>query len=167
MQIGARGVQHAGVNHASGRDWGAVYLAESDALWRALVLQTGSREIASDAVAEAFAQAIARGDEIRKPGAWIWKAAFTIARTEARQRRVGTPIALPSDPPMSDTVVDLIRALATLSSNQRAATLLHYFAGYSLAETATILGSSRSTVGVHLFRARNKLRDELGADYAH
>ena len=160
-------MQHAGVNHAAATDWEAVYLAESATLWRALLLQTGSREIASDAVAEAFAQAIARGDEIRRPGAWVWKAAFTIARTESKRRRVDPPAAAPNEPVMSDTMVDLIRALATLSSTQRAATLLHYFAGYSVAETATILGSSRSTVGVHLFRARNKLRDELGADYAH
>ena len=36
---------------------------------------TGDREVASDAVAEAFAQAIRRGDEVEAPLAWITRAA--------------------------------------------------------------------------------------------
>ena len=152
------------MSHASRTDWEAVYRAESSNLWRALVLQTGSREIASDAVAEAFAQAIARGDALRKPGAWVWKAAFMIARGDWQRQHADAPVAPTFDPPAPEPVIDLIRALGTLSSMQRATTVLHYLGGYSLAETASILGSTRSTVGVHLFRARNRLREELGSD---
>ncbi len=157
-------MQDSGVSQASGTDWAVVYRTESPNLWRALVLQTGSREIASDAVAEAFAQAIARGDALRKPGAWVWKAAFMIARGDWQREQADVPAAPTFDPPAPEAVIDLIRALGSLSSMQRATTVLHYFAGYSLAETASILGSTRSTVGVHLFRARNRLREELGDD---
>jgi DNA-directed RNA polymerase specialized sigma24 family protein len=47
---------------------------------------------------------------------------------------------------------------------QRGSIVLHHYAGYSLAETAALLGSSRSAVGVHLFRGRTRLRHELGGD---
>jgi DNA-directed RNA polymerase specialized sigma24 family protein len=54
--------------------------------------------------------------------------------------------------------------LRRLSPMQRGSIILHYYGGYSLAETAAILGSSRSAIGVHLFRARALLRRELGGD---
>ncbi len=157
-------MQDASVSHDTGTDWEAVYRAEAPKLWRALVLQTGSREVASDAVAEAFAQAMGRGDALRKPGAWVWKAAFMIARGESRPRPDEASARQELSTAPLEQVVDLVRALATLSPMQRAATVLHYFGDYSLAETASILGSTRSAVGVHLFRARSKLRDELGDD---
>jgi RNA polymerase sigma-70 factor (ECF subfamily) len=157
-------MQDAEVSDGARTDWEAVYRTESAKLWRALVLQTGSPEIAKDAVAEAFAQGIARGEALRKPGAWVWKAAFMIARGEAGRVGADRPMQRIPDPTAPEPVIDLVRALGALSPMQRAATVLHYFAGYSLAETATILGSTRSAVGVHLFRARNRLREELGDD---
>ena len=47
------------------------YRAERDKLWRALLLFCGDQEIASDAVAEAFAQALRRDAEIREIDRWI------------------------------------------------------------------------------------------------
>lgn len=43
-------------------------------LWRSVLLYSGDPEIASDAVAEAFAQAIRRGDEVHNPLAWVTRA---------------------------------------------------------------------------------------------
>jgi hypothetical protein len=40
------------------------YRAQAEQLWRALVLFCGDREVASDAVSEAFAQAISRGTAV-------------------------------------------------------------------------------------------------------
>jgi DNA-directed RNA polymerase specialized sigma24 family protein len=157
-------MQDVHVSAPTTTDWEAVYRAEAPTLWRSLVLQTGSPEIAADAVAEAFAQGIARGDAVRKPGAWVWRAAFVIARAEAGRIHGEPPIAHAVDVVVLEPVIDLLDGLRTLSAMQRSATVLHYFAGYSLAETAAILGSTRSAVGVHLFRARRKLRDELGDD---
>ena len=42
-----------------------LYRQQAPRMWRALTAYSGSREVAQDAVAEAFAQAIARGGEIR------------------------------------------------------------------------------------------------------
>ena len=124
-------------------DWEAVYRAEAANLWRSLVLQTGSPDIASDAVAEAFAQGIARGDAVRTPGAWVWKAGFiNSARAEAGRLRADLPVAQGPGAAALEPVLDLLDGLRTLSSMQRSATVLHYFAGYSLAETAAIIGST-------------------------
>jgi RNA polymerase sigma-70 factor, ECF subfamily len=146
--------------------WDAAYRAEAPRLWRALLLFTsGDRDLASDATAEAFAQGIARGDAVRSPGAWVWKAAFVIARGELARRRAPDPQVAPtrSDPALED-VLDVIAALRRVSPMQRAAVILHHYAGYSVREVAEILGSSRSAVGVHLFRARARLRRELEED---
>jgi len=122
--------------------------------------------MASDAMAEAFAQGIARGDDVRSPGAWVWKAAFAIARGELADHRAAdlspNPIVPGSD---IDEVLDVLKALHSLSPMQRSAVVLHYFAGYTLREVAALLGSTRSAVGVHLFRARSALRRSLGEDH--
>ena len=146
--------------------WDDAYRAEAPRLWRALLLFAGGdREIASDATAEAFAQGIARGDAVRSPGAWVWKAAFVIARGELARR--GTPEPrierTPSDPALED-ILDVIAALRRVSPMQRAAVVLHHYAGYPVREVAEILGTSRSAVGVHLFRARARIQRELGDD---
>jgi DNA-directed RNA polymerase specialized sigma24 family protein len=64
-----------------------VYEEHGGKLWRALFLYTGDREIASDGLAEAFAQALRRGDELRSPERWVWRSAFRIAAGELSRRR--------------------------------------------------------------------------------
>ena len=70
-----------------------VYREEGDRLWRAVLAFAGDPEVASDAVAEAFAQALRRGEAIRNPKRWVWRAAFRIAAGElaARRRAVEAP----------------------------------------------------------------------------
>jgi DNA-directed RNA polymerase specialized sigma24 family protein len=41
-------------------------------MWQAVLAFAGDPEVASDAVAEAFAQALRRGDAIRSPERWLW-----------------------------------------------------------------------------------------------
>src|SRR3954453_23152905 len=65
----------------------AVYRADGERLWRAIYAFAGDAEIASDAVAEAFAQAIKRGAAIRDPAAWTWRAAFRISAGAMKERR--------------------------------------------------------------------------------
>ena len=65
----------------------AVYESDHARLWRSLYAFTSSRSIADDAAAEAFAQALRRGDEIRDVQAWVWRAAYAIARGELKRGR--------------------------------------------------------------------------------
>lgn len=49
----------------------SLYVEHADRLWRALYAYAEDREVASDAVAEAFAQYLQRGPGVRSPVRWI------------------------------------------------------------------------------------------------
>lgn len=144
-----------------------LYREHGAALWRSLLLYAGDRDVASDAVSEAFAQAIRRGDEIRTPLAWISRAAYRIAAGELKARRLeGSYPIVEQGYDMPEPMMELTAALAQLTPTQRAATILHLRDGYTAAETAKIIGSTSGAVRVHVHRARTRLRDLLGDDHA-
>jgi RNA polymerase sigma-70 factor (ECF subfamily) len=134
-----------------------VHQEQAPRVWRAVLAYAGDAEIANDAVAEAFAQVLRRGDEVRDPLGWVWRAAFHLATDELRRRRRDT--RLPSEGSYEPSEVQA--ALAQLSPAQRSAVVLHYFGGFRLSEIAEIGGISKATVGVHLTRARRRLRKLL------
>jgi RNA polymerase sigma factor (sigma-70 family) len=133
-------------------------------LYRALLLYAGDREVASDAVAEAFAQALRRGDAIRSPERWIWKTAYLVAAGELDLRRSASGPTPEASYEIPETPLLLSVAMRQLSPMQRASVALHDFAGYTLREVAGITGSSASAVSVHLVRAHRKLRRHLEED---
>ena len=93
-----------------------VYREQGVRIWRAVLLSSGSREIADDAVAEAFAQALRRGDELRDPAAWVWRVAFRVAAGELKERgRVETFADEPAAG-LPDPFLDLWRAIARASA---------------------------------------------------
>jgi RNA polymerase sigma-70 factor, ECF subfamily len=143
-----------------------VYREHGDRLWRALVGYTGDPEVASDAVVEAFAQALRRRDALDVPLRWIWRAAFRIAAGELAERR-RRPVALREEPVLpAETDLDLVRALRRLSPKQRAAVLLHHYADYPVRQVAEIIGTSPGAVRVHLTMGRRRLRELLEDDHA-
>jgi DNA-directed RNA polymerase specialized sigma24 family protein len=99
-------------------------------LWLALLGLCGEPEVASDALAEAFAQALRRGEAIRAPARWIWRAAFRIARGELKERGRRGVVDREEAYEMEEPAVELIRALRRLSGRQRAAVVLHHLADY-------------------------------------
>ena len=78
---------------------------------------------------------------------------------KARSRRSGEMPELSYQ--MPEPVADLVRALASLSPNQRAAVVLHEYADLSTRDVVRILGCSQATVRVHLAQARKRLRPLL------
>jgi RNA polymerase sigma-70 factor (ECF subfamily) len=142
-----------------------LYRERGDRIWRGVLAFTGDPEVASDAVAEAFAQVLRRGDEVRDPERWVWRAAFRIAAGELKDRRrtVETTAAIGSYE-MEEPARDLVVALGALSERQRTALVLHDAAGYPAREVATIVGSTEAAVRVHLLRGRRRLRDLLKDD---
>jgi RNA polymerase sigma-70 factor (ECF subfamily) len=136
-----------------------LYREDGPRLWRALVAYSGDREIASDAVAEAFAQALGRGGDLRDPQRWVWRSAFRIAAGELKDRgRFRAPAALDPGYETQEPSARLVSALGRLSPNQRAALVLHYYADHSTKDIARILGASAATVRVHLSQGRKRLR---------
>ncbi len=142
-----------------------LYREHGERLWRAVLAFAGDREVASDAVAEAFAQCLDRGSAVRDPGSWIWRTAFRIAAGElkARRRRQEMSERMEDWYEIPVAASEILEALARLSPRQRAAVVLHDHVGYSTREVAAILGSTAATVRVHLSQGRRRLRTLLEA----
>jgi RNA polymerase sigma-70 factor (ECF subfamily) len=131
---------------------------EGARLWWALLTYTGDREIASDAVAEAFARALAQTDQIREPSPWVWRVAFRIAAAELKassKRSDHQPDRLVD---VDEMAADVILAIRQLPDRQRAVVALYYLEDKTTREIASLLGMAVPTVSVHLHRARVRLR---------
>jgi RNA polymerase sigma-70 factor (ECF subfamily) len=132
-------------------------------LWRALFAFSGSRDVADEAEAEAWAQLLRRGDGVDDPAAWAWRSAFRIAAGELKRR--GGPAAPHRVPDAGvsgpEPAVDLLRALGHLSDQQRACVVLCDLTGYRATETARLLGTTPGTVRMQRMRALRRLRDLL------
>ncbi len=141
----------------------SLYATHADRLWRALYVYGGDRDVASDAMAEAFTQLLHRGSEVRSPSRWLWRAAFRIAAGDLKARRMTEH--LPTDFDLaSPPTGELLPALRVLPLKQRAVLVLHYYAGYKAREIGDILGSTAATVRVHLSQGRKRLRTLLEED---
>jgi RNA polymerase sigma-70 factor (ECF subfamily) len=141
----------------------AAYEAVHAPLWRAVLAYSGSPDVADDAVAEAFAQLLRRGDGVEDPAAWAWRSAFRIAAGElGRRAAAATPGAVPDvGVTLPEPAVDLIAALHHLTEQQRACVVLCDLAGHRAPDAARLLGTTAATVRVQRMRARRRLRDLL------
>jgi len=93
-------VQDAAVDEGQDRI-AEVYREQAQTMWRALFSFSGDREVASDALAEAFARALRDRGTIRDSASWTWRVAFQLANAELRRRRTITsfeesPYEMPS-----------------------------------------------------------------------
>ena len=137
-----------------------VYRERGEALWRSLVAYAGDREIANDAVGEAFAQAVRREPELRDAERWIWTAAFRIAAgtLQEERRRRGTEVPRDEAYAFPDDTMAMISMLAALPPKQRAAIVLFYYADLPTRRIAEILRTTPATVRVHLSQGRRRLK---------
>ena len=134
-------------------------------LWRAVYAYAGGRrDVADDAVAEAFARAMARADHVRDPLAYLFRVAFRVAGAELARRskevRDVPEVSLPD--PTQNGLPDLLGALRRLTPAQRAAVYLHYQADLPVRDVAHVMGSTSAAVKVHLMRGRRRLAELLG-----
>jgi RNA polymerase sigma-70 factor (ECF subfamily) len=146
-------------------DFDAIWREEGARLWRTvLVYSGGRREIADDAVAEAFARTIERGAEVREPVAYLYRVAFRIAAADLKHLATLGPEV---DREVTDAIddIDLLRSLRRLSPDQRAAVFLHYRADLPVAKIAELLGTSNAAVRVRLMKARRRLADLLDEEH--
>jgi RNA polymerase sigma-70 factor (ECF subfamily) len=133
---------------------------------------TGGVEDAEDVVQEAFHRAV-RGlgtyDDQRPFSAWFYAIVRNVARTAIRkdgQRAVLAPLTLVEELPAraeNDPVLagDVERAIDQLAPMQQACVRLCNMEGFTSIEAARMLGVSEGTVRTHLFRARNRLREDM------
>lgn len=138
-----------------------VYETDHPRLWRSLFAYTGSRTIADDAAAEAFAQALRRGDEVRDVAAWVWRSAYAIARGELQRRSRsmggGESIELAVGDP--DDLAGVMAQLQELSPDDRELLVLCHVAGWKPRELAPVLGVPVGALRVRLHRATRRARE--------
>jgi RNA polymerase sigma-70 factor (ECF subfamily) len=141
----------------------ALYRADADRLWRAVRAFSGDPEIASDAVAEAYAQLLRRGTAVRDPAAWVWRAAFQISRGALKRRQLADAVPSPA-PDYADDYADhdLMTAIRQLPEGQRATVILFYYADLPIRQIADRLGTNSLAVRANLSRGRRRLRELLG-----
>jgi RNA polymerase sigma factor (sigma-70 family) len=159
------GIVEAAVARMAVNEVEAVYRADGNRLWRALYAYAGDEEVASDAVAEAFAQALRRGSAIRDVRSWVWRSAFRIAAGDLKRQsslRHGPMPDLAVQHPEVDH--ELIAALQELTLQQRAVIVLHYYADCPVQEISRRTGMNALVIRAHLSRGRKRLRVLLGED---
>ncbi|HEV3408121.1 MAG TPA: sigma-70 family RNA polymerase sigma factor, partial [Gaiellaceae bacterium] len=115
-------------------------------------------------------RALARGDGIDNPRAWLLKIAHNVCRqrfrTAARRPQeveLGHELAeafTEDEPPAAD---EIRAALKHLAFNQRTVLVLREIEGLSYAEISETMGITPSAVETLLFRARRALREQLEA----
>jgi len=134
---------------------------------RSVVALTGDQFDAEDCTAEAFSRAFRDWDAVRRhpaPDAWVVRTAVNIHTDRRRSghralrlapRLAADDVARPPEAPIDPRLMDALRALP---ERQRQVLALRVLLELTGDETATELGISPSTVGVHLHRALATLR---------
>lgn len=129
----------------------------TQALIAALGGETG-REMSAEALAYGW-ENWDRVGAMENPAGYLYR----VGRN--RGRRIRRPLLLPDPPsPHSEPLVepDLPAALGRLSSRQRVAVMLVHGAGWTVSETADLLGISPGAVYRHAERGLRRLRNALG-----
>lgn len=121
-----------------------------------------------DAVQEAILKAWQGLDALREPKYFeTWLIRILINECHALQRR-GRRLVLtdapPEPPPREDRDRELLVALRALDEGTRLCVELHYVEGYSVKETAKLLGIGESAAKLRLHRGRKKLRALLDGE---
>jgi RNA polymerase sigma-70 factor (ECF subfamily) len=125
------------------------------------------RQNAEDIVQDALARAWVKRDDFDPErgtfGAWLMAItadqAYKTWRGNFRRNRP-IPSQAESDA-TSDELIDLERSIGGLPARQRLAVDCYYFAGLSVAETASVMRCSEGTVKSTLSDARTALRNKL------
>jgi RNA polymerase sigma factor (sigma-70 family) len=152
-------------------DFEVFYRESRDAVYRAVVLATRSPDRAEEAVAEAYARAIARWDTVAShPNREAW-----VARTALNQfisgwrrwRREAAEVPDVASVPDEARSLDpfLVRQLWRLPRRQREVVALRILLDLDAAQTGEALGIAPATVGVHLSRALAQLRASVTHAY--
>ncbi|MGH9241535.1 MAG: RNA polymerase sigma factor [Vicinamibacterales bacterium] len=144
-------------------------------IYRTAYSVTGSRSDSEDVLQIIFLRLLRRGmppDLVKNPKGYLYRAAINVSLNTVRDRERRK---VDGDPERVLTVIDpgapsgldseirrqLLDAIATLSPRAVEILILRHVHDQSDAEIARMLGTSRGTVAVALFRARARLKKLL------
>jgi len=151
----------------------AFYRREWPRLVGAVHLYCGDLEVAEEAAQEALVRACRdwpKVSRMRSPSAWTYRVAVNLANAHYRRRRSADrartrlePLDAAEDAGQADRLA-VRAALLKLSHRQRAAVVLRFYLGYSLAEVAAGVGVPVGTAKSLIHRALKALRADLSLD---
>ncbi|GIH13605.1 RNA polymerase sigma factor [Rugosimonospora africana] len=155
-----------GVPRPDDHSFDAFYRAQSDRVYRALLLTLGDPYLAREAADEAMARACARWHTVGgldNPGGWAYRVGLNWATSWWRKLRRERPLepdwGVGTVPDPQVTVA--LDALRELPLPQRAVVVCRVLLDLSTAETAALLGLAEGTVKSRLARALAALRAVL------
>jgi RNA polymerase sigma-70 factor, ECF subfamily len=141
-------------------------------LYRLARITSRNPEDAADALQDAMLKAHCKAPAFRNDAAvssWLHRIVVNACLDRLRRNKVRPTEALPADDacsvgdpaPHVDTAIVIERALMRLPVEQRAAVVAVDMQGYSVAETARMLGVPEGTVKSRCSRARARLAEAL------
>lgn len=146
------------------------YRLERGALYRALALTLGDRDLAAEAVDEAMVRAYQRWGRLSSydnPAGWVYRVGLNWAISGVRRARRRPPVhsesRVAAEPSLPDP--ELAAAVAALPPRHRAVVVLRFDMDWSLEQIATALNVPAGTVKSRLHRALAALRENLEADH--
>jgi RNA polymerase sigma-70 factor, ECF subfamily len=165
--------------------FGVLFARHRDRLWSVALRTSGDPEEAADALQDALVSAFRRAGSFRGDSAvstWLHRIVVNACLDRHRRRKVRRLEPLPedlddrTDAAVTGDQVDpadvalrheqrvvVLRALATLPIDQRAALVLVDMEGYSIDEAASILGCATGTVKSRCSRGRARLAPLLAS----
>jgi len=157
------------------QDFERVFREHYQMTYRTAYAVTGRSEDAEDVVQTIFLRLLRRElppDLSKNPKAYFYRAAVneSLSTIKARKRHVLTDQSevfesrVPAGMPDAEEIHKrLYEAIAKLNAGAAQILILRYVHGYSDAEIAKLLGTSRGTVAVSLFRSRARLKKLIRA----
>jgi RNA polymerase sigma-70 factor (ECF subfamily) len=135
-------------------------------VYPALVATLGEPRLAEESIDEALTRAAERWSQVRtldRPAGWVYRVGVNWA-TSWRRKLSLRPTRRSEDLDRAHLDVlpdfDLVRLLSDLPLRQRQMLILRFGLGYSVEETAALLGVAAGTVKSGVHRARQQLRDD-------
>ncbi len=161
-----------------GSAFGELYERHRDAVYRYCLARSRSATDAEDLVSEVFLRAMRSLHRYRDEGvpflAFLYRVARTASIDRSRRAAPGSLFTLVVEPRSAMDVeadaarasdVDLVmRALRTIKPEYREVILLRSVEGYSVEETARLLGKDRRAVSNLQYRGLEQLRRALGSE---
>jgi RNA polymerase sigma factor (sigma-70 family) len=151
-----------------------LYRQHCQLVYRTAYAITGSRQDAEDVLQSIFLKLLQRefpADLGRNPRGYLHRAAVNLSlnvlRSQKRQKKMDCvdevaspePAAVAGDAGLEDELHErLLDAMTDLKPKATEILLLHYKHNYSDAEIAKMLGKSRGTIAVTLYRIRARLK---------
>ena len=143
----------------------------AELVWRLALVRTADRHDAEDVFQEVFLRYFRHEGELTDDGhrrAWLIRCTGNRAKSlhASPWRKRALPLETAEGVGVRDEYREAYAAVLALPEKLRVTAHLHYCEGYSVKETAQLLGCPEGTVKSRLSRARELLRLELSEEEA-